>query len=120
LFCFFQDRVSLCSPGSPGTRAVDQAGLKLRNPPASASQVLGLKACATTARLFNVFILCALVFYLHICLCEGVRSPVTGVTDSCEPPCGYWELNPGLLDEQSVFLTTEPPLQPNGKILKYN
>jgi hypothetical protein len=28
---------------------VDQAGLELRNPPASASQVLGLKACATTA-----------------------------------------------------------------------
>jgi hypothetical protein len=27
---------------------VDQAGLELRNPPASASQVLGLKACATT------------------------------------------------------------------------
>jgi hypothetical protein len=29
--------------------AVDQAGLKLRNPPASASHVLELKACATTA-----------------------------------------------------------------------
>ncbi|GAB1285411.1 Ras-related protein Rab-7L1 [Apodemus speciosus] len=36
--------VSLCSPGSPGTHSVDQAGLKLRNPPASASQVLGLKS----------------------------------------------------------------------------
>jgi hypothetical protein len=48
LFCFFCDRVSLCSPGCPGTHSVDQAGLKLRNPPASASQVLGLKACATT------------------------------------------------------------------------
>jgi hypothetical protein len=49
-FCFFQDRVSLCSPGCPGTHSVDQAGLKLRNLPASASQVLGLKVCATTAR----------------------------------------------------------------------
>jgi hypothetical protein len=39
----FRDRVSLCSPGCPGTHSVDQAGLKLRNPPASASQVLGLK-----------------------------------------------------------------------------
>jgi hypothetical protein len=38
----------LCSPGCPGTYSVDQAGLELRNPPASASQVLGLKACATT------------------------------------------------------------------------
>jgi hypothetical protein len=50
LFFFFRDRVSLCSLGCPGTHSVDQAGLKLRNPPASASQVLGLKACATTAR----------------------------------------------------------------------
>jgi hypothetical protein len=49
VFLFFlQDRVSLCSPGCPGTHSVDHAGLKLRNPPASASQVLGLKACATT------------------------------------------------------------------------
>jgi hypothetical protein len=48
---FFQDRVSLCSPGCPGTHSVDQAGLELRNPPASVSGVLGLKACATTAQL---------------------------------------------------------------------
>ncbi|GAB1289548.1 Histone RNA hairpin-binding protein [Apodemus speciosus] len=44
------ERVSLCSPGCPGTHSVDQADLELRNPPVSASQVLGLKACATTAR----------------------------------------------------------------------
>jgi hypothetical protein len=37
VFCFFRDRVSLCSPGCPGTHFVDQAGLELRNPPASAS-----------------------------------------------------------------------------------
>ena len=48
LVWFFRDRVSLCSPGCPGNHSVGQAGLKLRNPPASASQVLGLKACATT------------------------------------------------------------------------
>ena len=47
VFSGFQDRVSLCSPGCPGTHFVDQAGLKRRNPPASASQVLGLKAFAT-------------------------------------------------------------------------
>jgi hypothetical protein len=42
LFCFlfFCGRVSLCSPGSPGTHSIDQAGLKLRDLPASASQVL--------------------------------------------------------------------------------
>jgi hypothetical protein len=51
LFCFvfvFRDRVSLYSPGCPGPHFVDQADRELRNLPASASQVLGLKACATT------------------------------------------------------------------------
>lgn len=33
-----------------------------------------------------LFSLCALVFRLHVCLREGVRSPGTGVTDSWEPP----------------------------------
>ena len=47
----FQDRVSLYSPGCPGTYSVDQAGLELRNLSASASQVLGLKVCPTTAQL---------------------------------------------------------------------
>jgi hypothetical protein len=47
-FFFPRDRVSLCSPGCLGTHFVDQAGLELRNLPASASRVLGLKACATT------------------------------------------------------------------------
>jgi hypothetical protein len=53
---FFQDRVSLYSPGCLGTHSVDQAGLRLRNLPASASQVLGLKVCAITARLHCIFI----------------------------------------------------------------
>jgi hypothetical protein len=44
----FRDRISLYSPGCPGTHFVEQAGLKLRNLSASASQVLGLKACTTT------------------------------------------------------------------------
>jgi hypothetical protein len=55
-FVFFPDRVSLCSPGCPGTHSVDQAGLELRNPPAYASRVLGLKACTTTARLIIGFL----------------------------------------------------------------
>jgi hypothetical protein len=56
VFCFFfsRDRVSLYSPGCPGTHSVDQAGLELRNPPASASRVLGLKACATTPGLHQI------------------------------------------------------------------
>jgi hypothetical protein len=47
---FLQDRVSLCSFGCPGTHSADQAGLELRNPLASASQVLWLKACTTTTQ----------------------------------------------------------------------
>jgi hypothetical protein len=40
------------SSGCPGTHFVDQAGLELGNPPASASRVLGLKACTTTTTSF--------------------------------------------------------------------
>jgi hypothetical protein len=36
-FFFFLDRVSLCSPGCPGTDSVDHTGLELRNLPVSAS-----------------------------------------------------------------------------------
>jgi hypothetical protein len=60
LFCFFPDRVSLCSSGCPGTHSEDQAGLELKNLPASASQVLGLKACPTTAWLL-------ILFYVYVC-----------------------------------------------------
>jgi hypothetical protein len=48
----FLARVSLYILGCPGTHFVDQAGLELENPSASASQVLGLKVFTTTARLF--------------------------------------------------------------------
>jgi hypothetical protein len=55
-FLVFQDRVSLYSPGCPGTHSVVQAGLELRNLPASVSRVLGLKVCATTARHGTTFL----------------------------------------------------------------
>ena len=53
--CCFQDRVSLCSPGCSGTHSIDQAGLELRDLPASASRVLGLKACATSSAPKHLF-----------------------------------------------------------------
>ena len=37
------------------------------------------------------------------------------ITDGYEPPCGGWELKSGLLEEQAVFLNTEPSLQPHEK-----
>ena len=51
--------VSLYSPGCPGTHSVGQTGLELRNLPATPSQVLGLKACATMPGLLS-FILTVL------------------------------------------------------------
>jgi hypothetical protein len=59
------------------------------------------------------------VFCLHVCLGEGVRSPKARITDGCELLCGYWELNSGPLEEQSVLLTAEPSLQPlKARVLK--
>jgi hypothetical protein len=54
LFFVFRDKVSLYSPGCPGTHFVEQAGLELRNLPASASQVLGLKVCGTMPGLITL------------------------------------------------------------------
>jgi hypothetical protein len=50
VFCSL-DSISLWSPGCPGILTVDQADLELGDPPALASQVLGLKASFTTNRL---------------------------------------------------------------------
>jgi hypothetical protein len=65
---FFWDRVSLCSPGCPGTHSVDQAGLELRNPPASASRVLGLKACATTPGSLLIFNYIFVYYFMCACM----------------------------------------------------
>jgi hypothetical protein len=66
LVLVFRDRVSLCSPGCPGTHSVDQAVLELRDWPTSASQVLGLKVCAPTTWLIFFF------FFYCMCVCVCV------------------------------------------------
>jgi hypothetical protein len=76
-FLVFRDRLSLYSPGCPGTQFVDQAGLELRNPPVSASRVrvLGLKACATTPcsvlllKLHVCMYVCMHACMWHVCVC---------------------------------------------------
>jgi hypothetical protein len=50
---------------------------------------------------------------------EGAGSFATGVIDGCESLCGFWELNPGLWQEQQVLITTEATLQPLKSILKF-
>ena len=57
-----------------------------------------------------IFVLCVLLFYLHTCLCEGVRSAAGRVTVSYALPCECWELNPGPREEQPVLLTIDPSL----------
>ena len=47
-------------------------------------------------------ILHALVFCLHVCIYEDVKSPGTVVAESCKLPCWCWELNPGSLEDQAV------------------
>jgi len=37
-----------------------------------------------------------------VCLCKGVRSLETQVTDNWEVPYGCWKLNPGPLEEQAA------------------
>ena len=95
LFVCFRDKVSLCSLGCPGTHSVDQA---LRNLPASASKVLGLKVCATTARLtlillpflFRIYLLLHIFIWVFVCMygcalhvCNACRS-LKGAPDPLE------------------------------------
>jgi hypothetical protein len=54
------------SPGCPGTHFVDQAGLELRNPPASAFQVL---FC------FSFYFELVVVVVVVVCVC-GFLSPL--------------------------------------------
>ena len=49
-FWFFETGFLCIALAVLETHSVDQAGLELRNPPDSASQVLGLQTCTTTAR----------------------------------------------------------------------
>ena len=54
LFCFVLGRVSLCNSSCPKTLSIEQAGIELKNPPASISQVLELNMCTTTALWLNI------------------------------------------------------------------
>jgi hypothetical protein len=56
-FLVFPDRVSLYSPGCPGTHSVDQAGLELRNPPAFLPPSAGIKGVRHHAWLLLWFFL---------------------------------------------------------------
>ena len=56
-------------------------------------------------------VLPACMYVHHVCTLEvkeDIGCPETGVTDSCEAPCGCWDLNLDPLEEQQVLLVMEP------------
>jgi hypothetical protein len=94
----FQDRVSLCSPGCPGTPSVDQAGLELRNSSAFASQALGLKVCTTTldqkkkkkfiyVYLARMFICVSCMLHSTLRSAKDIGPPGAWVIDRYKLPC---------------------------------
>jgi hypothetical protein len=119
LLLFFRDRVSLYSSGCPGTHIVDQAGLKLRNLPASASWVLELKVCATTPGLAMPSCTCwSFSFSLktrstfcYVAACGLVADPFTKpVICLFFLKCIYLHFKcwPCFLDPQQQFLIPAP------------
>lgn len=42
---------------------------------------------------------------------EGIGSPGAGVTEGCELPCRYGELNLDPMEEQPVLFTTESSIR---------
>ena len=122
LFWFgFWDRVSLYSSGCPRTHFVDQAGLELRNPPASASLVLGLKVCSTMPCLLEL-----LSLRLHLCSAEvhaamlGPNLPSSKLTSLNVFITEIWDIDSvvphSFLSHHSTWAcrasTTEPLWQP--------
>lgn len=59
---------------------------------------------------------CTTVHHVWACCLQRsedhITSSGTGLIDGWGLPCGHWESNPGLLQEQPKFLTVEPFLQP--------
>ena len=71
--------LSLKYPRRSWICSVAQSALELGNTPASPPKKLRLQA--TTTKGSSDTFSCALVFCVHACLCEGVRSPGAGVRD---------------------------------------
>lgn len=72
-----------------------------------------------TKKTFSSFVLKQLLVYYLMwrvvspaCICAFSEAPGAGVIDDCELTLGCCELNPGPLQEQLVFLVSEPSLHP--------
>jgi hypothetical protein len=82
------DSIFLCSPGCPGTCFVGQAGLELRDLPASASAsgMLGLKVCTTISSFYFFFKSC----YIN-CSFPSLCLYISTEPNSCSLTCWYTE-----------------------------
>ena len=63
---FFKAESHLCSPGCPGSHSVHQAGLRLRDSPASISPLLGLEVCVLLCYFLSLENAC--------CVCRDPRQ----------------------------------------------
>lgn len=81
-----------------------------------------LQCLSTRLRLFKipqlpispslVWVFCLQIYASCALLTLKAKYLITGVTDSCELLCGYWELYSDLLRKLPMLLTAEPFLQP--------
>jgi hypothetical protein len=127
LFCVVAETRFLCSasPGCSGTCSVDQASLKLRDPSASASWVLGWKAYATTAWLKFFFLItgcvCAQLGWGRgtwaMVICGGQR---TVLQSQFFPSAFMWDLQMECSWRGSFFsATTHWPISPAWGVLDH-
>ena len=68
------DRVSLCSPGCPGTSYINQGGFELRDPSASVFWVLWLKTYTPTSKPCFLLFVCLFVCFFSGRLCSCPRT----------------------------------------------
>jgi hypothetical protein len=101
LFCLFFETGFLCVALAV---LIDQAGLELRNLPASASQVLGLKACVTTAWLH--FIILKVTFHHQRKSEQDLKARNLEAGNKAEQlrNAAYWLALHGLLNLLSFYL----------------
>ena len=78
---------------------------------------------ALRVKLGFLFLRLIYLFYVYkcsICIDNFMPEEASEPTiNGCEPPCGYWELNSGPLEEQPVRLTSEPSVQPQNWVFMF-
>jgi hypothetical protein len=101
---FFSEVVFLCIALAE-THFVDQTGLELRNPPASASKVLGLKVCTTTPSSFSFFCFNFLLDIFFIYISNAFPFPSFPSKNLLSPPTyQYSPSHPLLLPDPGIPL----------------